>query len=235
MKDEQTRSARTGGRPRQIETADIVRAGRELGLRNLSMNAVAARLGVTSTALYRHVDGRWGLERLVGESLLAELDLHDDPADGPVPHLLSTALQLRAFLLRHPGLTSYVQTLFPRGEGGRRLLAAAAGSLARRGYSTDAGIVLSAAVAAVAIGYAATEEVQRERAGELDAQRRGAEEALRADADLGEAHRALPTITPDEYVRLWLGAAIRGFVEAAPPGRPVDEIRAALRAAGEGQ
>ncbi|MFF5452167.1 SIP domain-containing protein [Streptomyces sp. NPDC012950] len=160
------------------------------------MNAVAARLGVTSTAPYRHVDGRWGLERLVGESLLAELDLHDDPADGPVPHLLSTALQLRAFLLRHPGLAPYVQTLFPRGEGGRRLLAAAAGSLARRGYSTDAGIVLSAAVAAVAIGYAATEEVQRERAGELDAQRRGAEEALRADADLGEAHRALPTITP---------------------------------------
>ncbi|WNI27777.1 hypothetical protein [Streptomyces sp. ITFR-6] len=227
--------ARTGGRPRQIESADIVRAGRELGLRNLSMNAVAARLGVSSTALYRHVDGRWGLERLVGESLLAELDLRDAPGDGPVPHLLSTALQLRAFLLRHPGLTRYVQTLFPRGEGGRRLLATAAESLVRRGYSTEAGIVLSAAVASVAIGYAATEEAQFERVEGLDAQRQDVEEALRSDTRLGEAQRALPTIDADEYVRLWLGAAIRGFVEAAPPGRPVDEIRAALRAAGEGQ
>ncbi|GAA2464131.1 TetR family transcriptional regulator [Actinocorallia cavernae] len=227
--------ARTGGRPRQIEPADIVRVGRELGLRNLSLNAVAARLGVSSAALYRHVDGRWGLERLVGESLLAELDLRDDPSDGPVPHLLSIALQLRAFMLRHPGLTGYVQTLFPRGEGGRRLLATAAESLTLRGYSTEAGIVLSAAVASVVIGYTATEETQRERAEELDAQRRGVEQALLADARLGAAHRALPTITPDEYVRMWLGAAIRGFVKAAPPGRPLHEIRAALLAAGEGQ
>ncbi|MFC7109128.1 TetR/AcrR family transcriptional regulator [Nonomuraea rubra] len=108
---------RIGGRPRQIETADIVRAGRELGLRDLSMNAVAARLGVSSTALYRHVDGRWELERLVGESILAGLDFHDDPAHGPVRHLLSFALELRGFILRHPGLAAYVQTLFPRGEG----------------------------------------------------------------------------------------------------------------------
>ncbi|MBQ0826120.1 TetR/AcrR family transcriptional regulator [Streptomyces tagetis] len=227
--------ARVGGRPRQIGPADIVRAGRELGLRNLSMNAVAAALGVSSTALYRHVEGRWGLERLVGESILAELDFHDSPADGPVPHLLSTALQLRSFLLRHPGLTHYVQTLFPRGDGGRRLLAAAAESLVRRGYSTDAAIVLSAAVASVVIGYAATEEAQAERSEDLDEQRRGVEEGLLADSRLGDAHRTLPVIAADEYVRLWLGAAIRGFVEAAPPGRPVDEIRVALRAAGEDQ
>ncbi|MBB6551368.1 TetR/AcrR family transcriptional regulator [Nonomuraea rubra] len=226
---------RIGGRPRQIETADIVRAGRELGLRDLSMNAVAARLGVSSTALYRHVDGRWELERLVGESILAGLDFHDDPAHGPVRHLLSFALELRGFILRHPGLAAYVQTLFPRGEGGRRLLAVEAEALVRRGYSMDAAIVLSSAVALIAVGYAATEEVQRERAEGLGEQRRGAEEGILTDSRLADAHRKLPDIGAEEYVRLWLGAAIRGFVEAAPPGRPVDEIRSALRATGEGE
>ena len=48
--------------------------GRDLGMRRLSINGVAARLGVSATALYRHVEGRWELERLVGESLLAELE-----------------------------------------------------------------------------------------------------------------------------------------------------------------
>ncbi|WP_443611852.1 hypothetical protein [Acrocarpospora catenulata] len=65
----------TGGRPPRIDLDDIVRAGRELGLSGLSVKAVAARLGVTSTALYRYVGGRWDLDRLVGESILAELEL----------------------------------------------------------------------------------------------------------------------------------------------------------------
>lgn len=225
---------RIGGRPRQIEPADIVRVGREIGLRELSMNAVAARLGVSSTALYRHVDGRWGLERVVGESILAELDLLDDPAYDTVQHLLSSALQLRAFILRHPGLAVYVQTLFPRGEGGRRLLAVEAQALGRRGYSADAAIVLCSAVASIAIGYTAAEDAQRERSEGLEVQRQDAFEAMLDDERLGPAQAALPEVGADEYVRLWLGAAIRGFVEAAPPGRPVAEIRAALRVAGEG-
>ncbi|MFC7109127.1 hypothetical protein ACFQQB_57255 [Nonomuraea rubra] len=99
----------------------------------------------------------------------------------------------------------------------------------------DAAIVLSSAVALIAVGYAATEEVQRERAEGLGEQRRGAEEGILTDSRLADAHRKLPDIGAEEYVRLWLGAAIRGFVEAAPPGRPVDEIRSALRATGEGE
>ena len=49
-------AVRVGGRPRQIERADIIRAGRDVGLADLTMGAVASRLGVTTTALYRHVD-----------------------------------------------------------------------------------------------------------------------------------------------------------------------------------
>lgn len=101
------------GRPRQIDIDDIVRAGRELGMHRLSLNAVAARLEVTPAALYRHVDGRWGLERLVGESLLADPRLRDDPGHDTARHLLSFGLRLRAFVLERPGLAAYLQTLFP--------------------------------------------------------------------------------------------------------------------------
>ena len=222
---------RTGGRPRQIETEDIVRVGRELGLTQLSMNAVADRLGVSSTALYRHVDGRWGLERLVGESVLADVRLIDDPRHDATEHLISFGLQLRTALLDHPGLAAYVQTLFPRGEGGRRLLVTEVEALGRRGYASDAAIVLSSAVASIAIGYAAAEDLQRQRAEGWIAQERRAEAELRTDAALGEAHRMLPAFDADEYVRLWLRAAVRGFVAAAPPGRSAQEIWAALRAA----
>ncbi|MBP6683890.1 MAG: TetR family transcriptional regulator [Leucobacter sp.] len=227
--------ARVGGRPAQIELEDIIAAGREVGLRELSMSAVAARLGVSSAALYRHVDGRWGLERLVGEDILQELTIEDDPELATVPHLLSLATQLRAFILKHPGLAAYVQTLFPRGEGGRELLASATRALGHRGYAPDAAIVLCSAVASLAIGFAAAEEAQLERAAELDEQRTSALDEILADPRLAAAHLALPEVDTGEYVRMWLGAAIHGFVAAAPPGRPLEEVRAALIAAGEGR
>lgn len=226
---------RLGGRRRQITSEDIVRVGRELGLTQLSLNAVADRLGVSATALYRHVDGRWGLERLVGESILADVSLVDDPTHDTAQHLTRFGLQLRASLLANPGLAAYVQTLFPRGEGGRRLLLTEVDALGRRGYSPDAAIVLSSAVASMAIGYAAGEDLQRRHAEEWAAQERRAADELRAHAALGEAHRMLPAFDADEYVRLWLGAAIRAFVELAPPGRSAQQIWAALNAAEKGR
>lgn len=226
---------RIGGRPRQVEVDDVVRAGRQIGLRDLSLSAVAGMLDISSTALYRHVDGRWGLESLVGESILADLELRDDPRLGIVPHLLDTAMQLRAFILQHPGLAVYVQTLFPRGQGGRQLLASASLALQRRGYEADAAIVLCSAVASIVIGYAAAEDAQVARRDGLEKQRQNVVGALLADDRLADVQRALPQVDADEYVQMWLGTAIRGFVDAAPPGRPIDEIRAALHAAGRGQ
>ncbi|MFT4260571.1 TetR/AcrR family transcriptional regulator [Microbacterium sp.] len=227
-------SARVGGRPRRIEHEDIVRAGRRIGMRELSLNAVAAALGVSSTALYRHVDGRWGLESLVGESLLADLRLIDDPRHDVARHLLSFGIQLRDFVLSHPGLAAYLQTLFPRGDAGRALIAHEVEALGRRGYAPDAAVVLSSSVASVAIGYAAAEDLQRERADGLDRARLSAAAELAADAELGAAHERLPAVDWDDYVRLLLSAAIRGLVDVAPPGRAVADVIAELRSAGEG-
>jgi AcrR family transcriptional regulator len=109
----QSVASRQGGRPPLIAVDDVVRVGRELGMQRLSINAIAQRLGVSATALYRHVESRWALERLVGESLLAELELRDDPMADTEPHLLSFGLQLRDFTAGRPGLAAYLQVLFP--------------------------------------------------------------------------------------------------------------------------
>src|SRR5690606_28336114 len=104
-----------------------------------------------------------------------------------------------SFLLEHRGLAVYVQTLFPRGAGGRRLLAAETEALGRRGYAPDAAIVLTSAVASVAIGYAAAEEVQRERAEEREAHQGESLVGILGDSVLGDAHRALPEVDADSY------------------------------------
>lgn len=233
-----TATARLGGRPPLIAVDDVVRVGRELGMRRLSVNAVAAQLGVSATALYRHVESRWALERLVGESLLAELELADDADEDVEQHLLSFGLQLWHFTVAHPGLASYLQVLFPRGDSGVRLLVAQIQALGRRGYAPDAALVLSSAVATLAISLAAREESNTSTTGGDQAtsfavERDAVAHRLAGDAQLGEAHVALPQLSSSEFVRLLLAASIRGLVGEIPPGRPIREVVAEHTAAGE--
>jgi AcrR family transcriptional regulator len=234
----QTVASRQGGRPPLIALDDVIRVGRELGLQRLSINAVAARLGVSATALYRHVEGRWELERLVGEALLSELELREDPAADTEGHLLSFGLQLRDFTAAHPGLASYLQVLFPRGDAGARLLAAEVEALKRRGYSADAAIVLSSAVATLAISLAAREESNTsatggDPTGDFAAERDAAAERLAGNRQLGAAHAALPQVSDKDFVRLLLAASIRGLAAVVRPGRPIDDVVAEFGAAGK--
>lgn len=226
--------AKVGGRPAQIAVGDIVAAGREIGMRSLSLHAVASKLNVSSTALYRHVKGRWDLERLVGESLLAELVLTDDPSHDVKRHLLDFGEQLLRFTERHPGLGTYLQVLFPRGDAGSRLLAAEVNALGARGYSADAAMVLCSAVATLTISLAAREDCSAavtagDEAAGFAAERQVAEHVLAGDPHLGAAHLALPKVTSTQYARFLLAASIAGLVAAVPPGRPVDELLTELR------
>lgn len=224
-----TVASRQGGRPPLITLDDVIAIGRDLGMRRLSINAVASRLGVTATALYRYVEGRWELERLVGESLLAELDLRDDPDVDTEEHLLSFAVQLQDFTAAHPGLASYLQVLFPRGDAGRRLLAVEVDALSRRGYSPDGAILLSSAVATLVISLAAREESNAgatggDHASGFAAERDAVANRLAGDPQLGAAHIGVSQVSNAEFVRLLVAASIRGLVAVIAPGRPIDEV-----------
>jgi AcrR family transcriptional regulator len=216
---------KTGGRQAQIGLADIEREGVRIGLANLTVNGVAGALGVTPAALYRHVDGKLGLESLVGEAVLDELHLADNPAHDLDTHLLSFARQLRSFVLDRPGLAAYMQGLFPRGRAGIRLQREAIEALGRRGYGAAAAVMVSGTVAALAINLVAAEE--RHQPYENGPYQRELEKVyalLAADEVLATVHAELPHISRSDYFGMVMTACIRGLTTAAPPDRSVADV-----------
>jgi AcrR family transcriptional regulator len=220
---------KTGGRQAQITVADIEREGLRLGLPNLTVNGVATALGVSPTALYRHVDGKLGLEALVGEAVLQDLQIVDNPIDGVQAHLLSFAQQIHYFVIAHPGLAAYMQGLFPRGTAGVRLQREAVEALERRGYGPGAAVMLSGTVASLAINLSAAEE--RHRPYYEGSHRRELEKVyalIASDEVLAAAQAELPEIGGEAYFRMVMTGCIRGLVAAAVPGRPVADILSEL-------
>ncbi|MFC4116805.1 TetR/AcrR family transcriptional regulator [Nonomuraea zeae] len=216
---------RTGGRTASFTLEDVIRAGTRIGLPELTVQAVADALGVTTAAIYRHVPSRSALESLVGEAILAGLKLVDDPAEPAVAHLVGFAAQLRSFTLAHPGTAQYFQRLFPRGPSGVRLLEHQIVALGRRGYDPAAAVVLSSAIATITLGVTMAEQ---ERETELRSQ--AAEEALAAMAGsalLQQAMTGIPEHTPEDYFVLLITSTAEGLVAQLPPGRPIAVPRTA--------
>lgn len=224
-------ASRPVGRPVVFTRADIVAAGCEIGLQDLRISAVAGALGVSPAALYRHIEGRWELERLVGEELLSRLRIADNPEHGTTEHLVSFAVALRAFVTAHPGLASYMLVLFPRGESSARLIRAQVDALGRRGYSVEVAVTLAGCIARVTLSLVAAEEQRRAANDGADflSESENAHDVLTAQGAIGPAYERRWMLTDDEYFAMLISTAVRGFVAAAPPERPVDEVMAALR------
>ncbi|MET8868822.1 TetR family transcriptional regulator [Nonomuraea sp. NPDC004580] len=210
---------RTGGRPASFTVADVIAAGKRIGLNELTMQRVADALGVTTAAIYRHVPSRSALETLVGEAILDELRLTDDPAQPLVPHLVSFAGQLRRFTLDHPGTAGYMLRLFPRGASGIRLMEQELHALGERGYDPAAATVVASGIATIALGVSVAEQEQAAVAGS-----EVVEHALTAIAGstlLRQAQAGIPEHTFEDYFLLLLTSAAEGLVARLPPGAPI--------------
>ncbi|MFV8162498.1 TetR/AcrR family transcriptional regulator [Mycobacterium sp. 134] len=219
-------SSRPVGRPSLITREDIVRAGCELGMNQLRISAVASALGVSTAALYRHVEGRWELERLVGERLLDNLRVVDDPQHDAAAFLVSFAVQLRRFVADHPGLASYMLVLFPRGESSARLISDQVAALVRRGHSTDAAVTILGAIARLTLSLVAADE-QRNAVNDDAAflsEHQAAHQVLAGLGDLGSAYERRWVLTDDEYFTLLITTVVRGVASAALPGKPLNEV-----------
>ena len=197
------------------------------------------------------------LARLLDETRLTEIEIEQGglrvrvarQAAAPAPFAIAAAESQRPIAAvinahaaadpaEHPGLASYLQVLFPRGDAGARLLAAEVEALNRRGYSAETAMVLGSAVATLAISLAAREENNASVTGGdqevgFALERDAVADRLAGDAQLGAAHVGLPQVSSSEFVRLLLAASIRGLVAVIPPGRPIGEVVAELTAAGE--
>lgn len=93
-------------RPRRIDRTTALATALALadaeGLAAVSMHAVAARLGVTAMALYRHVGTKAALLDGLVEVLLAELARTTAPARGWRAELVAFDRALRGVARRHP-------------------------------------------------------------------------------------------------------------------------------------
>lgn len=210
---------RTGGRPASFTVADVVAAGKRIGLNELTMQRVADALGVTTAAIYRHVPSRSALETLVGEAILDELRLTDDPAQPLVPHLVGFALQLRRFTHDHPGTAAYMLRLFPRGQSGIRLMEQELYALGERGYDPAAATVIASGIATLALGVSVAEQEQAAVAGSEVVEH--ALTAIAGSALLRQAKAGIPDHTTEDYFMLLLTSAAEGLVARLPPGAPI--------------
>ncbi|RYF30064.1 MAG: TetR/AcrR family transcriptional regulator [Comamonadaceae bacterium] len=99
------------GRPPTITRERIADAGIAMGLRNITFVGLAAALGVSHMALYKHVASLDALKRLVAEEIFKRWEIPQ--AQGHDPSGLRDYLgmfteSIREFVKAHPGLTPYV-------------------------------------------------------------------------------------------------------------------------------
>jgi AcrR family transcriptional regulator len=124
-----------------------------VGLRELSMKAVADVLGVSPQALYRHVRDREALEVLVGEHLTARLELPDDVGQTWTDYLVELGQRMRQALLPHPGLGSYLRRLGTASAGSLRIIDRCDQVLVARGLRPVDAFMAGGTVANFTIGY----------------------------------------------------------------------------------
>lgn len=199
----------------------ILQEGLAIGLEDLSVSAVAKRLGVTAPAVYRHVASREELEELIGEQMLAEVSVAvpaREGDDGCRPPLLHLARTLFSLCMRAPGMAAYLRQGFPRGEHSRRLEQEARTALRDRGAGSEVAALLTGTVATLAISLAEAETTILRGGDPLESdQTRELAALLPADLPLS----ALDRLT------LTMGPCIDGLLAALPPDRPlVPSLRA---------
>lgn len=104
-------SPATRGRPRTITRERIVEAGIKMGLPSITFVGVAAALGVSHMALYKHVANLEALKSMVAEEIFTRWQIpkaETDQYSGLKDYMLVFATSVRVFVKAHPGLTPYV-------------------------------------------------------------------------------------------------------------------------------
>lgn len=99
------------GRPRTITRERIADVGIEIGLPNITFVGLAAMLGVSHMALYKHVASLEELRHLVAEEIFRRWQIPrpgESVRAGLQEYLLVFSASVREFVKAHPGVTPYV-------------------------------------------------------------------------------------------------------------------------------
>ena len=96
------------GRQRTITRARIADAGIAMGLPGMTFVGVAALLGVSHMALYKHVANLAALKLLVAEEIFARWELPPPGSDELERYLVKFSASLRELVKSHAGLAAYL-------------------------------------------------------------------------------------------------------------------------------
>lgn len=106
--DTRVKSLRYGELDRSIVVAAAVRVAERGGVRSVTVRALATELGLSTTAMYRYVDGKAELLNLIAEATLASVDL---PESGTWQQRIRVvANSARKAMLRIDGIADVLQT-----------------------------------------------------------------------------------------------------------------------------
>jgi AcrR family transcriptional regulator len=185
LRGEGGRPARRG-EPLTLDRIVVAAIGEldEHGAHRLTMRRVADRLGVTSTALYWHVQTKEDLQDLVLDHVLGEVDI-PEPGVDPRTGIRSLLLGWRAVMLAHP----WSPTLLGRLMLGPNMLARTEylhSALARTGL-TGADLASATSVLAELVVGAVITETTRSRVDPAA--------LARADAYIAERADRYPTLS----------------------------------------
>lgn len=220
-------TADTPARPRldrrRVLTAALAIVDRD-GLDSLSMRRLGAQLGADPMAIYRHVDGKDGLEAGLAELLWGEV-ARPEAGDDPFSALRRLAYSLRDLFRRHPAAAPLILRCasLPRSE--LELFRAYLDALTDGGLSAPAAILRPLVAYALGSGY--TESTMLSvSCGPASPQAMSERDLLLA---LGQA---LPAGTPPE-----LAAAAVAVIADCNPERCFEDglelMLAGVRAAGD--
>jgi AcrR family transcriptional regulator len=108
---------RYGELDRDVVVAAAVRVAERSGVRSVTVRSLATELGLSTTAMYRYVDGKAELLNLVAEATLASVEL---PESGPWEQRIRVvANSARKAMLRIDGIADVLQTQPAKGAAQR--------------------------------------------------------------------------------------------------------------------
>ncbi len=207
---------RRRGRPPSIDRAGIVAAAQALGVQNLTMQAVADRLGVSDAALYHHFRNREALISAVVDVTVRNAPFPEPQGDDWRTWMADFAESLRRVLVEYPGSAGFAASSGPTSPEQVKLVARAVGVLTRSGFDErEAAMIYSLVTNYVISSVQIEERRSRAREEQSDIASRFAKALATMDEeDVGALHKVAETwasASAEERFRYGLNAILRGI------------------------
>ena len=133
--------ARRRGRPARISWQDIANAALVIGLDEVTLPAIADRLGVDHSSLYRHIGGRADILLAAANLAIAELDWEIETDDWRA-YLIAMSEAVWDLYARYSGLAETMRTLAETPPAGALAFARACQALEKFGYSAQDSVLI---------------------------------------------------------------------------------------------